>query len=171
MVYHKIKCLAFTVAFMFLVTFLIFPGLTVSLKPINKALDKGWFGIVLITEFNVCDFIGRTLAGYGTFGFTPGNLWILSALRILTYPAFVLNYLGEIHGKAGKTDATVYALMGFLAVTNGFICTAGMMWAPQDCEDHEKEVAGNFMVFFLQGGIQVGSAAALAITKLTGWGH
>ena len=34
----------------------------------------GWFAVILITEFNIFDYVGRTLPRYKLL-FTPETLW------------------------------------------------------------------------------------------------
>lgn len=171
-VWDKICWLGFTVLGMFFITFLCFPGLTVSLKPVNSKLGNGWFAILLITEFNVFDLIGRYTPGYTTLGFSRDNLMYLTVLRIAIYPCFVLLWLGKLPAYGVlNDDIYAYVLMALMAVTNGFIASTGMMWGPAPCEPHEKEVAGYFMVFMLQAGIFTGSQASLLIATFTPVGH
>jgi len=157
----KIYKLGLCVVLVFVATFLPFPGLVVTLQSQYKFLGNGWFAILLITEFTIFDTVGRYSAGYTKCGLTKERLWLPILLRFLLYPIFLLYYMRFYHDE--------WFIMGanaVLALTNGFLVTVSMMFAPAQLVMHEREVGGAIMSFYAQLGILSGCAGALLVNTI-----
>lgn len=157
----KIYVLGCAVVTVFLVTFLPFPALCVTLKSKYKFLQHGWFGIFLITEFTIFDTIGRYCAGITKAGINQHNIWCPLIARMALYPLFMLYYLGYFHD-----EWIVITANAALALSNGFLVTIAMMLAPAQLKTHEREVGGAMMSFYAQFGILLGCASALAVSQI-----
>merc|ERR1711879_295379 len=93
----KIYKLGLCVAFVFVITFLMFPALTGELKSQYESLNTShWFVIILITVFNAGDTIGRYLPSYTHFGFKPETIWIGVLGRLALYPVFLVTFMGYL---------------------------------------------------------------------------
>lgn len=153
----KIRTMAGVVFAVFFCTFLIFPGL-ISKLPSSYGLRDGWLAIILITEFNLFDLIGRSLPGWGVQ--LPARLAVPpTAARFILFPLFVLC----AHPRVFASDVWAYAFMAVLALSNGHLASVAMMTAPSLVSDDEREAAGYIMSFFLNLGIVAGSAAGLLL--------
>ena len=164
-IFLKIKHLAFVNFGVMFVTFLIYPGLTTQIQSENDSLNghSDWFALILITEMNIFDLIGRWwFATYIDCGFDQNNLWIATLWRILIYPLFIALAKGEIkHG-----DWLAYLGIAYLGSTNGMYCTLAYMHAPKIVYKHEQEIAGAMMSFSLVSGIACGSVVSLALRQV-----
>jgi len=130
----------------FFVTLALFPGVTL-LIPAPTAIEN-WFGIILIAEFQLFDWIGRTAPRFIIL-FKRDTLWLLVYGRIVFFVLFILCIKPRL-----LTDQTwAYGFMFFFAITNGYAGTLAMMYGPTRVEEHERERAGIIMAFFLNFGI------------------
>lgn len=155
------KCLllGFTVLLVFFGTFLCFPSLTLNLR--SEHISKDWYGVLLITEFNFFDLIGRSLPGVIVI-FNKRNLIWPTLLRLAFFPLFVLC----VDPKVFTSDVWAYVFMAIFATTNGYLGSLAMIFGPSVVDDEEKEYAGYFMSLVLNGGILLGSTFALVFNKL-----
>jgi len=143
----------------FLLTFMIFPGLTASLKPTTSGMSQDWFTLMLFVEFNFFDVIGRSLPSYFIL-FKREHLWIASVSRFLLYPLFVLNLKQVVFVQ----DYWCFIFMAFFAISNGYVASLAMMFGPTFVDkDTDKETAGFIMSCFLTFGIFAGSHIALLL--------
>lgn len=159
-VFQKIKFMGIHVMMVFIMTFMIFPGVLVSIDP-SFHLSDGWFGLILVAQFNVCDLIGRSLPQYGLL-FNASNVYIGVYSRYLTYPLFILC----AYWSGMSNSAFVFIINTIFSVSNGYLSSLCMMFAPSLVEDHEKATAGGYMSMFLVSGILLGSTIALGIKEL-----
>jgi len=159
-VHRKVLPLGLCITCVFVITFLMFPGLTTQLQSEHPSLNNGWFVIILITTFNSFDVVGRYTPSYTFLGLTKDTLWIGVCMRLLLYPIWLLAFLNVY-----TIDVVVYAGMVLMAFSNGFLCTLAMMWGPELCEEPERETGGSIMGFYLNFGIFLGSHMALGISK------
>lgn len=152
----------FAVLSVFLLTFMIFPGLTTHLYSSTWGISKTWFVLLLFLEFNFFDLIGRLLPSKLII-FGPDKLWIASSCRFILYPMFILC----IHPKVFVNDLWAVVLMAIFALSNGYIASLGMMYGPGFVDSlEEKETAGLLMSCFLTFGIFAGSHVALLANTL-----
>jgi len=141
------------------ITLALFPGITASIPSTIKSLnDTHWMSIILITEFNVFDLIGRYITRYdGLIFFTPKTLWIPSLLRVLLFPAFIF----QLHPRYLDNDIFAYLFMAIFSFSSGYLATLAMMYGPERCKAQDKERAGTISIFFLTigltGGVWTGS--------------
>eukprot|EP00928_Gymnodinium_smaydae_P044915 TRINITY_DN29983_c0_g1_i1.p1 TRINITY_DN29983_c0_g1~~TRINITY_DN29983_c0_g1_i1.p1 ORF type:complete len:483 (+),score=85.30 TRINITY_DN29983_c0_g1_i1:133-1449(+) len=146
---------ALTVGLVFLVTFVVFPGVTTKWRPDSRVSS-------VISTFQLFDVAGRSAPMISAFQVKNGRLVSLMAvLRILFVPAFMLVERGE--GDWATSAFLQYALMMSFAFSNGYVSTLSMMLGPAQSgiRIDEKEPAGALMSFFLVLGIFLGSLLAL----------
>ncbi|KAG2386256.1 hypothetical protein C9374_002702 [Naegleria lovaniensis] len=167
-VFKKIWVQALMVMTVFVVTIGVFPGLSVSVPTWYKGTEmKDWLPILIGTTFNIFDFIGRTAPRW-IIMFNRKFVPIPVLLRILILPLFVFMYKPSIVGLEAFNDAVPLLATALVALTNGYLSSLCMMYGPSLVDDHEKEVAGTLMTFFLLFGIVLGSFTGLAIGQILG---
>ncbi len=143
----------------FVSTFLVFPGLVTSI-PSHSSLSNGWLTIILLTEFNVFDLLGRTCPKWFLL-VGPKRLWIMCWLRFLWFPLFLLC----VNPIVFSSDIAAYILVAGFAWSNGYFASLAMMYGPAAVEAHEREATGYIMSFALNGGILLGSMIGLVLNK------
>ncbi|KAL3696531.1 hypothetical protein R1sor_010607 [Riccia sorocarpa] len=150
-VFVKLRWLTGSFILIYVVTLSIFPGFLT--EDVHSAFLGDWYGILLLTTFNVFDLVGKS----GTILYTPETPLVTvvgSAARLLFYPLFA----GCLHGpKAFRTEVPVFLLTGLLGITNGYFTSTGFIIAPKVVAPDEIERAGTLMVIFLVVGLTVGS--------------
>ena len=151
LVFYKIWPFAIMLALVYTITLSIFPG-AISEDVVSEALGD-WYPVLLITTFNVFDFLGKLLPAISWLVIRSLRaLWTVTLLRLLFIPAFVLVSEGII-----TTEVYAFLLIALLGTTNGYVSSIVFMAAPNSVDDHEKESAGQQMVFFLMTGLVAGA--------------
>jgi equilibrative nucleoside transporter 1/2/3 len=165
-VYKKIGFMAVQVFLCFTITFVVFPGTSLSTKfdflGTNEATANkrgAWFSVIMITIFNVFDTIGRFLPAKIQL-FTPNTVFALSISRLIFIPLCVLIQLSSSPSGIFQSDWFRIMNMAVFAITNGYASTLLMMFGPSMVEDHELERTGIIMGTHLVGGIFFGSVIA-----------
>jgi equilibrative nucleoside transporter 1/2/3 len=149
----------FTVCFVFVVTFIVFPGVTSRWRGGHVAAD--------IAVFQLFDVVGRFAPHLEFFHVRRGGLVTsFSLLRGLFLPAF---FFVERSQAAFSTNFLVqFSLMVAFAFTNGWVSTLSMMLGPgqRGLDIDDAAPVGSLMAFFLVLGIFLGSLLALAAESL-----
>lgn len=166
-VLKKVWLMAVTVWLVFTMTFMVFPGVapfSIHFKGSwgSLGISDNWWGIILLTVFNVCDTIGRFLPS--KVQLLKGKpLFAATVLRLLLLPAFI----GAALKWAGWMDDTyAFVVMAVFSVTNGYFASLAMMQGPMGVASTEREAAGFVLALFLQFGIFTGSQIAMGLEKL-----
>jgi len=167
--YQQIMPIALQVFLCFLITFVVFPGTSLSTKfdfMGTSARDISWFTLIMIASFNVFDTIGRFAGGYYHL-FTPKTIFVLSISRLIFIPTFVLIQLKASPSWLFSSDWFRFVNMFLFAFTNGYNSTLCMIFGPMIVKNSLKERAGLIMSFHLVGGIFVGALiASFAMDKV-----
>eukprot|EP00742_Colponemidia_sp_Colp-10_P001687 GILJ01001808.1.p1 GENE.GILJ01001808.1~~GILJ01001808.1.p1 ORF type:complete len:449 (-),score=62.99 GILJ01001808.1:160-1506(-) len=159
--YKQVNLLAWTVGFNFLVSLALFPGITYLMKSETDLGD--WYALLLVTEFNLFDLIGRTAPKWDSLiFFTEKNVWIPVLLRVAFFPLFWFALPGS---KFFESDVWMYLFMGVFSLTNGYFGTLAMMFGPNRVANKDKETAGTVMVFFLTAGLTLGVVSGMFLSK------
>ncbi|KAI3803469.1 hypothetical protein L1987_31621 [Smallanthus sonchifolius] len=151
-VVSKIRWLVTAVFITYVVSLSIFPGYLS--ENVKSDYFKDWYPIILITTFNVGDFMGKWLTAIYVPKGSKGTVWCCLA-RVLFYPLF----MGCIHGpKWMHSEVPVIVLTLMLGVSNGYLTSVLMILAPKSVPFEEAEVVGIAMETGLVVGLVVGSA-------------
>ncbi|KAJ9537706.1 hypothetical protein OSB04_030439 [Centaurea solstitialis] len=151
-VVKKIRWLVTSVFFIYVVSLSIFPGYLS--ENVESKYFKDWYPILLITTFNVGDFLGKCFTAVYVPRGTRGAIWC-SMGRVVFYPLFT----GCIRGPRWMhMEAPVIALTFVLGLTNGYLTSVLMILAPKSVAIEESEIVGIAMQTFLVVGLVVGSA-------------
>lgn len=186
-VLKKIKWLAFSVAYVFIVTIAVFPSITSLVKSVRahppstalvatqlpRMLQDDIFVSFHFLIFNICDWIGRLLPLVDWFRFTrPSLLTTLSLARTAVIPLFLICNVVA----ADKTmpvviasDAAYFILLMFFSTSNGWIGSLCMMAIPDLSvltTPEEKSLAGSIMSFSLAFGLAVGGVMSFVVRSM-----
>lgn len=142
---------------------MIFPGIVSSIPSEYSFIEKDeWMSVILITEFNLFDWIGRQFGVYFYFGFTSNTLWIGTICRLIfLYPVFVAMYQEYF-----INDIIANGCVILLGLTNGYFCSLAFTFASQCTNIHEMEANGAIMSFGLVMGVFLGSSISTAVSYI-----
>lgn len=165
--YKKIWQYSFLVWMVFVITFGVFPS--VSLANEDDNLPYPWFATLMITIFNFFDALGR----YGVSLWLPKPLvlWVMTFSRFIFWLTFILIASDSPSvPPAWLFNGTWFKFinMALFAFSNGFVSTCLMIHGPSSVVNSMKERAGAIMSTSLVFGIFSGSLIAL---NFTGVGH
>jgi equilibrative nucleoside transporter 1/2/3 len=129
----------------FLMTFIVFPALNLSLRykgslgaSAGFLGSSGWWGVVLLAVFNVCDTVGRALPGYkATIFISESQLLPVVLCRFALIPLF----LGCANNWASwMNDIFALCLTAVFAFSNGYLasCECCQWWAAPGAEREGK---------------------------------
>ena len=174
----EIRVPAAAVFLVFACTLAPFPALTALARPWHHQDDDGGDGDLfralfvplLFLEFNVFDFVGRSMGGFVD---SPGAkaLLVASLARFLFIPLIALGTLsGGGRGVDGlaflRASPTPFVVMAPFALSNGLVATLAMGEAANALPPHKRELGGNTMSLFLMLGLAAGSALSFALLAL-----
>lgn len=147
----KIKWYGVGVMLIYVVTLSIFPGFIT--EDVNSEFLGNWYGILLITSYNVFDLVGKSLTA--VYLVENANAAIAACfVRLLFYPL----YLGCLHGpQIFQTEIPVTFLTCLLGLTNGYLTSLIMISTPKMVQLQYSETAGILIALFLIVGLAVGS--------------
>lgn len=166
-----------TVCFVFFVTLACFPGLaaiiqSVSYKHGDAWTDKYFSPVVCFLLFNMGDWVGRTITSWVHI---PRNgqgklLMFLAFLRVVFLPLLMLCN-AKPHDRVHLPillDNDIYPiiLISLLGLTNGYLSTLAMVYAPTHVPLEQAEGAGLVMTFGLVLGLATGSIFSLLLIHL-----
>ena len=161
-VLKKIFSMFFLCWLQYVITFMMFPGVT--FKRTISVLSISWSVTLLVLVYNVFDTIGKYVAK-ARWSYNEPSTWILIIGRFL----FFLPYLVM----ATRNDATIISTdwfeflnTGVFALLNGYGTTAVMTIAPEKVKNKEKETCGFLMSFPLAFGIVCGTFLALTFKDI-----
>lgn len=148
---RRIRLPAFGVILIYIVTLSIFPGFIG--EDLESKLLRDWYPVLLITVYNVSDFVGKSL----TAVYVPKSIkkaaWACTG-RLVFYPLFA----ACLHGpKRLKTEVPVLVLTSMLGFTNGYLTSVIMILAPKTVPVTEGEIAAIVMILSLGIGLVGGS--------------
>ena len=147
----RIRWAALGILAIYAVTLSIFPGYLA--ENVESKLLQDWYPILLITTYNVSDFLGKSLTAIYAVKSIGKATWGCIA-RLLFYPLFA----ACLHGpKWLRSELPVIFLTVMLGFTNGYLTSVLMILAPKSVPYEEAETAGFVMALFLAMGLATGS--------------
>uniref|UniRef100_V9KTY5 Solute carrier family 29 (Nucleoside transporters), member 2 n=1 Tax=Callorhinchus milii TaxID=7868 RepID=V9KTY5_CALMI len=166
-VFKKIWVMALSVCLIFTVTLSVFPAVTSAVSEGNWG---GYFTTVCcFLLFNVMDWGGRSATAYVMWPKKDSPvLPALVLLRVAFIPLFMLcdvkprSYLPVVFG----SDVWYIGFMILFALSNGYLVTLCMCYAPKKVSPKNSETAGAVMAFFLSLGLALGAALSFFIRVL-----
>ncbi|XP_071703851.1 equilibrative nucleotide transporter 8-like [Rutidosis leptorrhynchoides] len=151
-VVKKIRWQVLAVFILYIVSLSIFPGYLS--ENVESSKFKDWYPIILLTMYDVGDFLGKCLTAIYVPVRSKGAIWCCM-VRLVFYPLFI----GCIYGpKWMHSEFLVIVLTLILGTSNGYLTSVLMILAPKLVPIDESEVVGIAMETFLVVGLAVGSA-------------
>ncbi|KAG2224609.1 hypothetical protein INT45_003749 [Circinella minor] len=191
-VVRKSSGLVFAVAYIFVITLIVFPSITALIKSVsrhlpattsaattpiyinnNRFLDDDVFVAFHFVLFNVGDWVGRLLPILESMRtFKPKLLVWFSLLRTIFVPAFMLCNIVVSDRKLPviiDNDVVYFLIVWIFAVSNGWLGSLTMMAAPQQesiRSPAEKSLVGSVMSFSLVAGLALGGTMSFVIRSM-----
>lgn len=135
----------------YVVTLSIFPGFIA--ENLESKFLQDWYPVLLITVYNVADFMGKSLTAIYVLQSIKKATWACIS-RLLFYPLFT----ACLHGpKWLKGEIPVVVLTFMLGLTNGYLTSVLMILAPKTVPVSEAELSAIVLVVFLGIGLVGGS--------------
>ncbi|CAH9089502.1 unnamed protein product [Cuscuta epithymum] len=148
---RAIRWPAFGIFMIYTVTLSIFPGFLA--ENIHSEMLQDWYPILLISVYNISDFLGKSMTGIYVVESIGKATWGCVG-RVLMYPLFSLC----LHGPNWlKTETPIIFLTITLGVTNGYFTSVLMILSPKSVPLSESEIAAIVMAVFLGIGLVSGS--------------
>ena len=163
---RKIWKLMLGILNVYFTTMLLYPGVT---SIIQSSWRDGWLPVILITAFNLSDFLGTLTTGL-SWKMSENTLLALGGARWLLIPLLLLSVL-PLHAPllTGETSPLLVVLM--LGFTTGYMGSTPMCAAGEQVGADQRELAGNLMTMMMLIGLTMGSTSALVINTLLGVGN
>ncbi|XP_059638041.1 equilibrative nucleotide transporter 8 [Cornus florida] len=148
---RKIRLPAFGIFIIYTVTLSIFPGFIA--ENLKSNILRDWYPIMLITMYNVSDFVGKSLTAIHVLKSVENAAWACIA-RLLFY----LFFAACLHGPSWlKTEVPMAFLTILLGLTNGYLTSVIMILTPKSVPSSEAEMSAVVMALFLGMGLVAGS--------------
>jgi len=142
----------------FFITLSLFPGQITLISPQkDSVIPASLMGTILIGNFQIFDFIGRTLPAFFVV-VNPKNLFIPTILRVFLYPLIIILAFPSSSEPLIHNDLVTLIIIAIFSLTNGYFGTFAMIFGPADSDlsEYQKPIAGTIMAFFLSLGILLG---------------
>jgi len=165
-VFRKVWRYGLAGAFTFCVTLFAFPGMLINID--TDMLPADWFPIIIITDFSIFDFAGKSLPNVHKNSlekFPDKLLYIGATARVLLIPFFIMCMYVDFF----KHVAWPLFFTALFALTNGYYGSLVMMMGPSKVDNSQKEVAGTFMAFTIIAGLTIGALLSWILQLFITW--
>ena len=153
-IFKKIWDLNLLMAYIYIVTFALFPGASIGQNLFNL---KEFNSITVITIYNAFDTVGRYLVKVLPKTKLFNAIIILGRSILLFTLVFNWYCQDNLNMPLWSTSILLILNVALLAVTNGIGTTLTFGIAPETVEDEYKGLAGTSLSFFVIVGIFLGS--------------
>ena len=133
---------------------------TIEAAPSSSCGRRALFGPALFVLFNVGDMLGRTWVCW--LPRRLSSVLVLVMARLGFFPLLKALAGARPSWRPDGDAAAALAVLAF-ACTNGWLCTAIFVRAPQAVEAADRGTAGTLLVLFLNGGLILGSLLSFAV--------
>lgn len=158
-IYTTITTLSISMIIIYIITLSIFPGVIAE----DITSTNTWYPIVLMTMFNIADWLGKSVP-YTLMIHSSSGLLCGSLCRILFIPLFYLcsNDSGDNNNNRNLWGVGVLSVM--LGVSNGWMTSSAFVAAAEKVDGGDVDKAGltgNLMVLSLVVGLCLGAACGM----------
>jgi len=135
-----VKSFAAAIFFVSFGSALTMPGLAT-----RRHTHSLWFGVLVITAFNVTHFLGRVASQWQRLALSARSLFALTAVRLTAVPVFVL--MARPRPDLIDSDVPAYVVAGIVGLTHGMFSAQVTLLAPSapGLVANDKPVAGTIM--------------------------
>ncbi|KAL5106480.1 Equilibrative nucleoside transporter 3 [Taenia crassiceps] len=170
----EVRWTGFTLLFTLTVTLAVFPSVYVLLVPNNFDENSQWHtkyfhAVTVFLCFNVFDYVGRICVGWVKWPrFEQKKLFLsMAVLRMVLIP---LSMLCNINSRRIPTvfyhDSIPTILVGLLGVTNGYIISLSVNYAPRYASPGNEEGCGIATSTYLSLGLCIGVFLSYGLVAL-----
>mmetsp|Transcript_28906 Transcript_28906/g.72591 ORF Transcript_28906/g.72591 Transcript_28906/m.72591 type:complete len:234 (-) Transcript_28906:468-1169(-) len=151
----------------YVITLAIYPGFIFGIAPPAgfSAEQAEWWGIGLVTNFAVFDYLGRHVAAHVAAAESAKGV-LRFRVMYLARTAFIPLAYAVHRGEAAKVVGMTLLVAG-LSFTNGVVGTMAMMRGPEqmseEADEEARHLAGFFMTWSLVSGLAVGGGLGNAV--------
>ncbi|KAG7283565.1 hypothetical protein CRUP_026492, partial [Coryphaenoides rupestris] len=167
-VFKKIWVMAACITCIFAVTLAVFPVITVKVKTFYidyTEWDKVFTCVCCFIVFNLMDLVGRSLPSLVQWPAKESRLFpVMVFSRLLFIPLFMMcNIPNSQLPILFSNDGAYVIIMALFALSNGYLASLCMAYAPQLVHCGDCETAGASMTFFLALGLSLGAATSFLL--------
>jgi len=137
----------------------MFPGLMLQVQ--TEYVSVTYYNMLIPLEFNVFDTIGRSLPSI--IKFPNWTVLPLVVSRIIFFPLIIFCVNPLLFSNA---ELCIYGINVIFAISNGFLATLCMVYAPMKVKNEEQETTGFLMAFFINIGLLAGTNFAILLNWL-----
>ncbi|XP_050352075.1 equilibrative nucleoside transporter 4 [Nymphalis io] len=152
-----------SIGLVYFTTLSLYPGIA---SEVPSCRLGSWMPIVLMSSFNLFDFIGKIAAAW-PYEWSRSQLLMASGLRLLLVPLLLL-CAAPRHSPHIVGDVYPIMFSVVLGFTNGLFGSVPMIMAPSRVGREHREIAGNMMTLSYNGGLLSGSLVSYLLLGMLG---
>ncbi|XP_026499290.1 equilibrative nucleoside transporter 4 isoform X2 [Vanessa tameamea] len=152
-----------SIGLVYFTTLSLYPGIA---SEVPSCRLGSWMPIILMSSFNLFDFIGKIAAAW-PYEWSRSQLLMASGLRLLLVPLLLL-CAAPRHSPHIVGDVYPIMFSVVLGFTNGLFGSVPMIMAPSRVGREHREIAGNMMTLSYNGGLLSGSLVSYLLLGMLG---
>ncbi|XP_073967073.1 equilibrative nucleoside transporter 4-like, partial [Choristoneura fumiferana] len=152
-----------SIGLVYFTTLSLYPGIA---SEVPSCRLGSWMPIILMSAFNLFDFIGKIAAAW-PYEWSRSQLLMASGLRLLLVPLMLL-CAAPRHSPHIVGDFYPIMFSVVLGFTNGVFGSVPMIMAPSRVGREHREIAGNMMTLSYNGGLLSGSLVSYLLLSMLG---
>ncbi|KAJ2944346.1 hypothetical protein O0L34_g18348 [Tuta absoluta] len=152
-----------SIGLVYFTTLSLYPGISSEVPSCRLGT---WMPILLMSAFNLFDFIGKIAAAW-PYEWSRSQLLMASGVRLLLVPLLLL-CAAPRHSPHIVGDMYPIMFSVVLGFTNGLFGSVPMIMAPSRVGREHREIAGNMMTLSYNGGLLSGSLVSYLLLSMLG---
>ncbi|XP_022830447.1 equilibrative nucleoside transporter 4 [Spodoptera litura] len=152
-----------SIGLVYFTTLSLYPGIASEVPSCRLGT---WMPIILMSSFNLFDFIGKIAAAW-PYEWSRSQLLMASGLRLLLVPLMLL-CAAPRHSPHIVGDIYPILFSVALGFSNGLFGSVPMILAPSRVGREHREIAGNMMTLSYNGGLLSGSLVSYLLLGMLG---
>ncbi|XP_028170214.1 equilibrative nucleoside transporter 4 [Ostrinia nubilalis] len=152
-----------SIGLVYFTTLSLYPGIA---SEVPSCRLGSWMPIILMSAFNLFDFIGKIAAAW-PYEWSRSQLLMASGVRLLLVPLLLL-CAAPRHSPHIVGDVYPIMFSVVLGFSNGLFGSVPMIMAPSRVGREHREIAGNMMTLSYNGGLLSGSLVSYLLLSMLG---
>ncbi|CAH0398729.1 unnamed protein product [Chilo suppressalis] len=152
-----------SIGLVYFTTLSLYPGIA---SEVPSCRLGSWMPIILMSAFNLFDFIGKIAAAW-PYEWSRSQLLMASGVRLLLVPLMLL-CAAPRHSPHIVGDIYPIMFSIVLGFSNGLFGSVPMIMAPSRVGREHREIAGNMMTLSYNGGLLSGSLVSYLLLSMLG---